>query len=420
MDNEETKILGPQQNEVQKQEEQQQESAQIAMSADKKASEKKAGAKKFAARFAATAAGAALGTGAAMAADHVAYGTGQQPSEQEKLAPTEDDAEAKDDAEVGKADAEEAVATAQTTNDEAQAAVANEEPAAQTYTAQATDAQAAVLAVEAPSEQEAVVLTDEGMRVAQVDDSLSFSQAFAEARAQVGAGGVFEWHGKVYNTFSQNEWRDMTAADRAEWQSRVDYSDVTDSAHSNLYATHHTSSGHAHTAHAEAVDEVPQNASYIDHSAQETADAGGDDEVHVIGVAVHDNGQGGMATIAGLQSGDDMALLVDVDSDGTVDYVVHDDNGNGHYESNEWHDVSADGMATTDVVDAYMGEAQQHGVDAVVTNLDSGEQYHITPTDDGYGLTSIDDTTPDVDTQMACNDDMPDYMNDADMGVMDV
>jgi hypothetical protein len=36
---------------------------------------------------------------------------------------------------------------------------------------------------------------------------MSFSEAFAAARHEVGAGGVFEWHGNVYGTYYANEWQ---------------------------------------------------------------------------------------------------------------------------------------------------------------------------------------------------------------------
>jgi hypothetical protein len=39
-----------------------------------------------------------------------------------------------------------------------------------------------------------------------VNDGMSFAEAFAAARHEVGAGGVFEWHGGVYGTYYGNEW----------------------------------------------------------------------------------------------------------------------------------------------------------------------------------------------------------------------
>jgi hypothetical protein len=39
-----------------------------------------------------------------------------------------------------------------------------------------------------------------------VNDDMSFSEAFAAARTEVGPGGVFEWRGGVYGTYYANEW----------------------------------------------------------------------------------------------------------------------------------------------------------------------------------------------------------------------
>ena len=40
-----------------------------------------------------------------------------------------------------------------------------------------------------------------------VKDSMSFGDAFAAARSEVGPGGVFHWRGNVYNTYYEKEWK---------------------------------------------------------------------------------------------------------------------------------------------------------------------------------------------------------------------
>ena len=57
--------------------------------------------------------------------------------------------------------------------------------------------------------------------IAEVSDDMSFGEAFAAAREQVGAGGVFEWRGNVYNTYSEEEWGAMSPEDRAEFADRL-------------------------------------------------------------------------------------------------------------------------------------------------------------------------------------------------------
>ncbi|MEZ0607485.1 hypothetical protein ACAW74_03165 [Fibrella sp. WM1] len=54
-----------------------------------------------------------------------------------------------------------------------------------------------------------------------VDDSMTFGEAFAAARAEVGPGGVFRWHGRPYNTFWQEEWADLSLAQRQEYAEQV-------------------------------------------------------------------------------------------------------------------------------------------------------------------------------------------------------
>ena len=51
---------------------------------------------------------------------------------------------------------------------------------------------------------------DEQLKVASVDDNLNFRDAFEAARAEVGPGGVFRWHGNIYNTYTAEEWKAMS------------------------------------------------------------------------------------------------------------------------------------------------------------------------------------------------------------------
>ena len=42
-------------------------------------------------------------------------------------------------------------------------------------------------------------------------DDMPFDKAFETARAELGAGGVFRWHGNIYNTYTADEWNAKTA-----------------------------------------------------------------------------------------------------------------------------------------------------------------------------------------------------------------
>lgn len=70
-------------------------------------------------------------------------------------------------------------------------------------------------------EANAEELTPADVPVANVSDDMPFGEAFAAARAEVGAGGVFSWHGNLYNTFTAEEWEVMSQEERAEFGDRV-------------------------------------------------------------------------------------------------------------------------------------------------------------------------------------------------------
>lgn len=55
-------------------------------------------------------------------------------------------------------------------------------------------------------------------------DDMSFSEAFAAARAEVGAGGVFEWRGGLYGTYNASEWNNMSQAEKDEYHSHFSWS----------------------------------------------------------------------------------------------------------------------------------------------------------------------------------------------------
>ena len=228
----------------------------------------------------------------------------------------------------------------------------------------------------------------------------------------------------ICGTYYRTEWNAMTADEKSEWQSRVDYEEVLASSDDDP-VDHHADYGHSHGNghdHASATptghDVAPQPADGQETSQQQsipaTPEEPEDNEVHVVGVAVQNNGHGGLATFAGIQSGEEMAVVVDVDSDGTIDIIGTDENGNEHLEQNEWHDVHDEGFSTVDVVSAYVDEAHEHGEQPVVTDLDSGQQLEIVETEDGFNLAGTDalPMEPEPDYTDA-SDDMPDYVNDA-------
>lgn len=231
---------------------------------------------------------------------------------------------------------------------------------------------------EAPQPEDVLLATDEGVRVAQVNDDASFSEAFADARAQVGAGGVFEWRGHVYGTYYEEEWDNMTPEQRAQYQSKIDYGTIagdnmntgTDnatptSASSNTYT--HASSTHATQQQGEA---IAPNTEMVAEPV--------DSDIKVLGVETVEDETGRSRIMAGIEVEGHQGLLVDVDNDQVMDVIAVDLNNDGQITSDEMADIS----------------------DANITASDL--QQHIAANQNPQGL-------------LACNDGMPDYVNDADI-----
>lgn len=219
-----------------------------------------------------------------------------------------------------------------------------------------------------PLPEEVLLATDEGIRVAQVNDDASFGEAFADARAQVGPGGVFEWRGHVYSTYYEEEWNSMSAEERAQYQSKIDYNEIG-GPEDNPYEQ----------TQAETAASVPDEQETVMASNTEMTDSGqGTTEVKVLGVEAVTDAQGNPITVAGIEVNGEQALLVDVDNDSTMDVLLADANGDGRISEDEIYDFSDANVSVEDL------------------------QQHLAMQQDPHGL-------------LACNDGMPDYVNDADV-----
>lgn len=243
-------------------------------------------------------------------------------------------------------------------------------------------------AVDAPDPEQAILANDEGVRYAHVDAD-NFADAFAQARQQVGPGGVFEYNGNLYGTYTAEEWNNMSSEERNDYQNKI--SDVApDNSEDLSHNQPHNSPTHQGVNpvdgstpeptqdNAELSPEnqepsselVPENVELI---AEETTD----NEIRVLGVETVQDGSGNIMNVAIVESEGDQALLVDVDNNGSIDVLLHDDNADGQIQESEIYDISDAGIGVDDLIQSQIPD--------------------------------------DADAYYASNDDMPDYVNDADL-----
>jgi len=194
-----------------------------------------------------------------------------------------------------------------------------------------------------------------------VNDDMSFGEAFAAARAEVGPGGCFEWHGNVYGTYTADEWNNMTAEERADWSDHFSWNHI-DHSQSNV-AQHSTTAQHTSsnaTAQASTNDddievvsvnhnennEIAQNQQNIHQTSDEVDVQSAEPEIEILGV-VHDSETN--ANIGGMTIDGQDVILIDVDNDLAFDYMATDANGNGQIDQNEFVDIQGQNLTVNDL-----------------------------------------------------------------------
>lgn len=156
------------------------------------------------------------------------------------------------------------------------------------------------------SADESVVIELEAPVSSAVSESMSFNQAFAAAREELGPGGLFVFEGDLYHTYTASEWNNMSEADRMEFSSSISVQGANDAPAAT------TSTSNAQNAEEVAVAEEPAN-------NQETADNGGD--LDIIGYDLDNDGIADIY-VFDLDENQIPDILIDSNGDGVFDQVV--------------------------------------------------------------------------------------------------
>ena len=236
--------------------------------------------------------------------------------------------------------------------------------------------------VEAQQEIQHPEWTDGEVPVAtSVNDDMSFTDAFNAARDEVGSGGVFEWHGYIYSTYTDDEWNSMSEAEREEYGSHFNWTpedsdDVTASVASDV-----------DTDDVEVTVDGPADEPYAQEDVADVEPAGGNDphlvdasdvvdvddpEVEVLGV-IHDDETG--ANIGGMLVGDQQVVLVDVDNDQAFDVMVADVDNNGTITDNEVIDISAHGITVDQLGGLHDCNPDMNADDGMGGDINDGMTY---------------------------------------------
>lgn len=201
-----------------------------------------------------------------------------------------------------------------------------------------------------------------------VNDNMSFSEAFAAARAEVGPGGAFEWHGNVYGTYTAEEWDNLSVEQREEYNEHFNWNN-----HTTSETTNTTSNDNVEVVSVEN-NNVAETSHTTTESNVEVVD--NDPEVQILGV-VHDDETG--ANFGAMVVDDQEFVLIDIDGEGTFDYMASDLNHDGELTDNEIADISNEQLSVAQF------EVQSLGNDPMYASTDGTTDY-INDDSNDYGM----------------------------------
>lgn len=225
-----------------------------------------------------------------------------------------------------------------------------------------------------------------GLHVAEVDQNLSFGEAFEAARAEVGPGGVFHWHGGIYNTYTAQEWSSMSSDEHQQFAQQVKPEVRPGEEH-----TGQSNAAHHDTAQQTSHDDSHRNDEQGKPEPQPVKPEGHNEpEVHFLGVEQVQTESGQTMNVGHMTIGQQEVALVDMDDNQVFDVAISDRNANGQIDDNEVLDISDRQLTVTDFA---IASAQQPG----------------------NGPAPQPDVANNETPQDHLADGMPDYMDDADV-----
>ena len=160
-------------------------------------------------------------------------------------------------------------------------------------------------------------------------DNMSFREAFDTARAELGAGGVFRWHGNIYNTYTADEWNAMNAEEQDEFAEQVGAEISAEDVDTDVSIVSNNNVNTNEPAVSEKAAETTENA---------------DDDVRVLGYGDVTLDNGRTVTVEELEVNGQRVAVIDVDQDGEADLAMTDLNNNQKMDEGE-------------VIDLHTGEA---------------------------------------------------------------
>ncbi len=193
---------------------------------------------------------------------------------------------------------------------------------------------------------------EDGLKVATVDDSMSFSQAFAAAREQVGAGGVFTWHGNIFNTYTAAEWKAMSNDDKHQFAEQVKPQISASDIDTHQLVAHVAPEENVNVQEEPSisveVEDEPLPDATLEYASEAQKTPNGDltwdditnnEDVRIIGFKDVEIGRGRSVAMQEIEVNGQRVAVIDVDKDGNPDLAMSDLNHNQEMDEGEVLDL---------------------------------------------------------------------------------
>lgn len=176
----------------------------------------------------------------------------------------------------------------------------------------------------------------EQLAVAKTHDDLSFREAFDAARAEMGPGGVFRWHGNLYNTYTADEWQAMSESEKDEFAERIAPEVSPADIDTDLVAANEEVED---TENADVVVAEESNDDANLTAANDQPLESGDDDVRVVGFGEVTLDNGRNVTVQEIDVNGQRVAVIDLDQDGEADIAMSDLNNNREMDDGEVIDL---------------------------------------------------------------------------------
>lgn len=219
---------------------------------------------------------------------------------------------------------------------------------------------------------EPVIIYTDAPFAESVTNDMSFNEAFATARREVGAGGFFEWRGNTYNTYYKEEWDALSSSEQDQFMASVHNSTDYES---------------AEVVSEEAI--ADNGLDVVDGQATEIVDASSE----TYGVDTNSDGDPDMVGL-------------DVDGDGFLDVIAADTDFDSAPDA-YFLDTDND-----DVIDTLAVDPEQDGLDGneIIQGLENPFSQPVEDfVEEGVEMPEVEE----ADDPLSIAEDLPDIDNDS-------